>query len=157
MHQCTAWLSQRLRNAQERFRKPYLRRVNFDSNHEVRVLTVSRAVAKEEGTFAAAGSKAFPGALFCISSARSAIRRRAVVEASSPKETEWKDNDFLPKLSDMVITGGNSLPLLNRRLTNFLDCPVGYSTFPIREENHDWRSVQGGLTKRQNRINSGFR
>jgi hypothetical protein len=49
---------------------------------------VSRAVEKEEGIFAAAGSKAFPGALFCISNARSAILRRTVVEASSPKETE---------------------------------------------------------------------
>src|SRR5260221_13940682 len=55
---------------------------------EARVLTVSRAVAKEEGIFAAAGSETFPGALFCIFSARSAILRRVGVEASAPKETE---------------------------------------------------------------------
>jgi hypothetical protein len=52
--------------------------------------------------------------------------------------------------------GEKSLPSLNRRPTNFLYCTVGYRTFPIRKENHDRRSVQGGSIKKQNRINSGL-
>jgi hypothetical protein len=50
------------------------------------VLTVSRAVVKEEGILAVAGNEGSSGALFCISSASCAILRRVGAQTSWPKK-----------------------------------------------------------------------
>ena len=108
----------------------------------------------DERIVAAAGASGSRGALFCASLAISAMRRKYIEDASGPNDTEWKDNGFLRcaeakvRQSKIQRSKEQFLPKSDCRTADILHDIVVDTTFTIRKENNDWKSV-GAAVKRE--------